>query len=177
MQFKSIPKLPTSSSLPHHLGTFDITLWNCCSFSFWDNLQIFILAKKSSLPDITSLHLVPLLPPGALGFAAQFPTQRWEALWWTWHPKLKQERDFDPPRTVNKSPSTDTVQASMPFSINNLCTPLCIIFSSEKPFVHGDKSCHFWGQWQASLWLQQWKDWLAVEQGTLEPNTMQLYIL
>lgn len=25
--------------------------------------------------------------------------------------------------------------------------------------------------------LQQCKDWLVVEQGTLEPNTMQLYIL
>lgn len=170
------------SSLPHHKrkNTSKGFSRNLLELLFISTSSIHpygLLSKKSSLADIMSLCLVPLLPLNAPDFAASFPKQRQVMFRWLWHPRLKQQLDFDPSMAANKSFSTERVQASTPFSNNNPFTALCIIFPSEKTFVHGDDSCCSWGQWQTSHSLQWCKGWGAAGQSTLEHHTMRLYFL
>lgn len=170
------------SSLPHHKrkNTSKGFSRNLLELLFISTSTIHpygLLSKKSRLADIMSFCLVPLLPLNAPDFAAWFPKQRQVIFRWLWHPRLKQQLDFDPSMAANKSFSTERVQASMPFSNNNPFTALCIIFPSEKTFVHRDDSCCSWGQWQTSHSLQWCKGWVAAEQSTLEHHTMRLYFL
>lgn len=139
------------SSLPHHKRKntskgFSRNLLALLFISISSIHPYGLLSKKSSLAEIMSLCLVPVLPLNVPGFAAWFPRQRQGIFRWWWHPRLKQQLDFDPSMTANKSFSTERVQASTPFSNNNLFTALCIIFPSEKTFVHGDDSCCSRGQ-------------------------------
>lgn len=170
------------SSLPHHKKNptskgFSCNLLELLFISILSSHSYGLLSKKNSLSEITSLFLVPLLPHNAPDFAAWFPKQRQGMIRWLWHPRLKQQLDFDPPIAVNESFSTERVQASLLSSNNNFFTALCIIFPSEKTFVHGDDSCCSWGQWQTSHSLQWCKGWVAVVQSTLEHHTMRLYFL
>lgn len=173
---KSIPPFPIIKERTH-LRAFHVTFWNYYSSPHQPFIHMDFFQKKSSLADIMSFCLVPLLPLNAPDFAAWFPKQRQVIFRWLWHPRLKQQLDFDPSMAANKSFSTKRVQASMPFSNNNPFTALCIIFPSEKTFVHRDDSCCSWGQWQTSHSLQWCKGWVAAEQSTLEHHTMRLYFL
>lgn len=173
---KSIPPFPTIKERTH-LRAFHINFLELLFISILSFHPYGLLSKKSSLAEITSLCLVPLLPHNAPDFAAWFPKQRQGMFRWLWHPKLKQQLDFDPSMAANKRFLAERVQPSTPLSNNNLFTALCIIFPSEKTFVHGDDSCCSWGQWQTSHSLQCCKGWVAVEQSTLEHHTMRLYFL
>lgn len=170
------------SSLPHHKRKntskgFSRNLLELLFISISSIHPYGHLSKKSSLAEIMSICLVPLLPHNAPDFAAWLPKQRQGMFRWLWHPRLKQQLDFNPSMAASKSFSTERVQASMPFSNNKLFTALCIIFPSEKTFVHGDDSCCSWGQWQTSHSLQWCKGWVAAEQSTPEHHTMRLYFL